>query len=295
MADKKSIRREAVRISVLLLASFVYSVGVNFFIVPAGLYTGGLLGCAQLLRSFMVNSLHMNFGKFDIAGLIYYLINVPLLFVAHKLMGKLYFAKTILGITAEALFLVILPVPAEPLVQDLLSASLIGGAITGAMMGLILRMGACDGGMDLVGVLLVHQKQGASVGNANLYLNIVLFAIMAFSYPLEIMIYSVLGAVITAYALDHFFTQNINVEYHIIMQSDPGELEKIIQRELRRSLTRWEGTGTYSGKQAHILYVIVDKYESPRLNRLIREYDPTAFAVENTGVSIHGNFEKHIT
>ena len=295
MADKKTIRREALRICILILAAFVYSVGVNFFLVPAGLYTGGILGCAQLLRSFMVNTLHMNFGGFDIAGLIYYLINVPLLFIAHKLMGKLYFAKTIVGITTEALIIEILPVPSEPLVQDLLSAALIGGAITGAMMGLILRMGACDGGMDLVGVLIVHQKQGASVGNANLYLNIVLFAFMAFSYPLEIMIYSVLGAVVTAYALDHFFTQNINVEYHVITQEDPEGLEKIIQRELHRSVTKWEGTGTYSGKPAHILYVIVDKYESPRLNRLIREYDPTAFVVENSGVGIHGNFEKHIT
>jgi len=295
MTDNKTVRREALRIAILILACFVYALGVNYFLVPAGLYTGGILGCAQLLRSFLVNSLHMNFGSFDIAGLIYYLINVPLLFVAHKMMGRLYFAKTILGITAESLFLVILPAPAEPLVQDLLSAALIGGAITGAMMGLILRMGACDGGMDLVGVLIVHQKQGASVGNANLCLNIVLFAVMAFRYPMETMIYSVLGAVVTAYALDHFFTQNISVEYHVITQEDPEGLERIIQRELHRSVTRWEGTGTYSGKRAHVLYVIVDKYESPRLNRLIREYDPTAFTVENSGVSIHGNFEKHIT
>ena len=129
MADKKTIRREALRICILILAAFVYSVGVNFFLVPAGLYTGGILGCAQLLRSFMVNTLHMNFGGFDIAGLIYYLINVPLLFIAHKLMGKLYFAKTIVGITTEALFLVNLPLHSEPLGQALLCAAMIGGAI----------------------------------------------------------------------------------------------------------------------------------------------------------------------
>lgn len=288
------LKTEAQRILILLLAAFVYSIGINWFIVPAGLYTGGLLGLSQLFRSFLVNFFHLNFSSIDIAGLIYYAINVPFLFLAHRLMGKLYFAKSILCITAESLFLVIIPVPAEALVPDMLAASLIGGAIAGSMMGLMLRMGACDGGMDLIGVLIVHQKKGASIGNANLYVNIVVFTIMAFNYPLPVLIYSLIAAMVTAYALDHFFTQNINVEFHIILQKKTEELEHRIQKELRRTLTRWHSVGAYSGEESHVLYVIVDKYEAPRLRRLIREYDPTAFVVENTGVTVNGNFEKHL-
>ena len=286
--------KEAQRIAILLLAAFVYSIGINWFIVPAGLYTGGLLGLSQLFRSFLMSFFHLHFTNIDIAGLIYYAINIPFLFLAHKLMGKLYFFKSILCISAESLFLVILPVPTEALVSDTLAASLIGGAIAGSMMGLILRMGACDGGMDLIGVLIVHQKKGASIGNANLYVNIVVFTIMALNYPLQTLIYSLIAAVVTAYALDHFFTQNINVEFHIITQKDISPLEEKIQQELRRTLTRWDSVGAYSGKPSHVLYVIVDKYESPRLRRLIRENDPNAFVIENSDVTVNGNFEKHL-
>lgn len=287
-------RYEAQRIMVLLLGTFIYAVGINFFIVPAGLYTGGVLGLCQLLRSFLTSVVGLRFGSVDVAGILYYLVNIPFLILAHKLMGKLYFAKTILGITAESVFLVLLPVPRQALVDNRLAAALIGGVICGAMMGLMLRMGACDGGMDLIGVLIVHQRNGASVGHANLYVNIVVFAIMAFNYPIDILIYSLFSAFVTSYALDRFYSQNIKVEFHIITQQDVEALEKSIIRELRRSVTRWEGKGGFSGNDVNILYVIVDKYEAPRLRRLVREFDPDAFVVENSGVNISGNFEKHL-
>lgn len=285
---------ETGRILVVIAASLIYAVGINAFIVPAGLYTGGIMGLCQLIRSFLTDHLGMSFGGVDIAGIIYYLINLPFLFIAHRLMGRLYFLKTILAITLESLFMVIIPIPEDPIVDDTLAAALLGGLIAGAMMGLILRMGACDGGMDLVGVLIVHQKNGARVGMANLSVNIVVFAIMAFTYPLEVLIYSLIEAYMMSYALDRFYAQTINVEFHIVTRKDPAELEQLIIHEFRRSVTKWDGTGGYSGQQTNVLYVIADKFEAPRLKRLVREYDPDAFVVENTGVNIGGNFEKHL-
>ncbi len=295
MDAREKVRYEARRIGILILASAIYAVGMNEFIVPAGLYTGGILGLAQLLRTFLVNHVAVFKGTRDISGLIYYIVNVPFLIIAHKVMGKLYFAKTILVITVESILLYVIPVSTKGLISDPFASCIVGNVICGAMMGLTLRQGACDGGMDLIGVLIVHQKNGASVGNANLYLNIVVFAIMAFSHPIQTVIYSLIGSWVTAYALDHFFTQNISVEFHVILQSDATELEQLIQKELRRTVTEWQAIGTYSGEEKKILYIIVDKYEAPRLRRLIREYDPTAFVVENSGVNINGYFEKHLT
>ena len=59
-------------------------------------------------------------------------------------------------------------------------------------------------------------------------------------------------------------------------------------------MTKWKSVGVYSGEDFQVLYVIVDKYEAPRLRRLIYEHDPSAFIVENTGVTVNGNFEKHL-
>lgn len=290
-----SPRSEAVRIALLLLANLIYSFSMNLFIVPAGLYTGGILGLSQLLRSFLISHVPALAGAPDISGLIFYIVNVPFLVIASKLMGKLYFAKTILTITVQSLLLVVIPIPTAPIVTDPFAASIIGNMICGAMMGMILRQGACDGGMDLVGVLIVHQRNGASVGNANLYVNIVVFALMAFTHPIQTVIYSLVGTFVLSYALDNFFTQNISVEFHVIVRQDAHGLIDQIHHELRRSVTEWKGTATYSGEEANVLYIIVDKYEAPRLRRLIREYDPSAFVVENSGVKIGGWFEKHLT
>ena len=49
----------------------ILSIGINWFIVPSGLYTGGLLGLSQLFRSFLSNVFHLSFARIDIAGLIY--------------------------------------------------------------------------------------------------------------------------------------------------------------------------------------------------------------------------------
>ena len=293
-SENIGLKSEGIQIFLLLLVSLIYALGINLFIVPAGLYTGGILGLSQLFRSFLIDFFHLDFGNIDISGIIYYGINAPFLIIAHNLMGKLYFAKSILCITAESVFLAVIPIPQEALVSDTLAASIIGGIIAGSMMGTILRLRACDGGMDLIGVLIVHQKKGASVGNANLYVNILVFGIMAVSYPVSTLIYSLITAIATAYSLDYFFSQNINVEVHIILQAPSKLLEKRIHNELRRSVTSWEGIGTYSGKTAYILYVIVDKYETAQLRKIIAECDPNAFIVENTKVTVGGNFEKHL-
>ena len=36
-------------------AGFLYSLGINLFVVPAGLYTGGIMGFAQLLRTLFLH------------------------------------------------------------------------------------------------------------------------------------------------------------------------------------------------------------------------------------------------
>ena len=45
----------------------VFSMGINFFIVPAGLYNGGLMGISQVIRTLLVQYVHLFSGTTDIA------------------------------------------------------------------------------------------------------------------------------------------------------------------------------------------------------------------------------------
>ena len=194
---------------VALLGSLVYSIGINLFVVPLGLYSGGLMGICQLIRTLLVRSLSLDFGSFDIAGLIYYALNIPLLILAAKRMGKIYFAKTIACVTATTVFLSIVPIPKTILINDTLAACLIAGIICGAGIGMILRMGATDGGIDIVCILLIRWRKDFSVGKVNLFANLMLYSVCLFLFNVETVIYSLIYEAFCAATIDRVHAQNI--------------------------------------------------------------------------------------
>ena len=140
------------RLAMAVLGALIYAVGINFFVTPLGLITGGLMGLCQLIRSGILLALHMDAPSFDFAGLILYAFNVPLLIVAYRLLGRQFFRNTLICATAYTVFLSAVPVPAAPIVDDVLTGCLLGGVISGVGSGLALTSGCCGGGLDLLGL-----------------------------------------------------------------------------------------------------------------------------------------------
>ena len=288
------IRFEAGRLLVAVFGSFLYSFGINRFVVPLGLYTGGLMGICQLIRTLLTQGLHIDFGSFDIAGLIYYMMNIPLFLIAWKKMGRIYLVKTIICVTFTTIFLSMIPIPARVVIDDTLAAGLIGGILCGAGIGLVLRMGATDGGMDIIGILLIQWRKDFSVGRINLVINMILYGVCLFLFNVQTVIYSLIYATFSALTIDRVHSQNINVEVHIITRADCEALEKRVFQELGRGITKWTSIGAYTGEKSEILYVIVSKYEVNHLRRIIAAYDPDAFVVMTEGVGVDGHFDKHL-
>lgn len=289
---KETVVYEGKRLLICVLGAFLYAAGTNLFVVPAGLYTGGLMGFCQVIRTVLARYFHLNFTNFDIAGIIYYLINIPIFVVAFKRMGRMFFAKTLFTVTVMTIFLSL--IPTRMLVKDTMAACMVGGIITGAGIGLTLRMASSGGGMDVVGVLLTRWKRDFSVGKANLFVNLALYAICLFMFDVEIVVYSVIYAAVHSVAMDKVHTQNINVEAKIITKADTAALEKVIFEEIYRGITKWSTLGAYTHEDSHMLYITLSKYEVSRLKAAVHRFDPNAFIVINEGVSVDGNFVKKL-
>ena len=121
MLGKMDIRkRETVtQASLIVIGSLAYSIGLNMMITPLALYNGGFMGIAQLIRTFLVSVLHIKMPPgMDIAGAIYYILNVPLFYMGYRIMGKGFFVKSLFGTTVISIFLVLVPVPATPIIED---------------------------------------------------------------------------------------------------------------------------------------------------------------------------------
>lgn len=283
---------EGKRTLACIVASLMYAVGVNLFVVPAQLYSGGLMGVCQVVRTLLVEYLHMNFHSFDIAGIIYYIINVPIFVIAFTRMGRKFFAKTLVTVTAMTVFLSVVPI--VPVVDDTVAACVVGGIISGAGIGIILRMASSGGGLDVVGVLLTKWRRDFSVGKVYLIVNLSLYVVCLFLFDIEIVVYSVIFAAVHSLAIDKVHIQNINVEANIITKSNNVDLEKAIMEEIGRGVTKWTTLGAYTYEQSHMLYITLSKYEVSRLKAVVRKYDPNAFIVVNEGVSVDGNFLKKL-
>lgn len=275
-----------------IAGAFLYAAGINLFIVPATLYTGGVMGICQVIRTLLAKFLHLQFNAFDIAGVIYYLINIPIFIVAFTKIGRKFLTKTVISVTAMTLFLSLVPV--IPVVEDVMAACVVGGIISGAGSGIMLRMGSSGGGMDIVGVLLTRWKQDFSVGKVGLLVNLALYGTCAFLFDLDIVVYSVIYAAVYSVAMDKVHTQNINVEVHVITKADTTALEKEVFQELGRGVTKWSTLGAYTYDRSHILYILLSKYEVGRLKTIVHKYDPKAFIVVNEGVSVIGHYLKKL-
>jgi len=288
-----AVKRRKMRIERLIfcvVGGVMYAVGVNMFIVPFGLYSGGIVGIAQLIRTLLADFIHIDFGSKDVAGIIFYVLNVPILIYAFPRLEKRFFLRTFVAVTS--LMLAMSFIPTDMVVEDCLASTIVGGFISGAGIGLVLRNSGSTGGMDVIGMLLSKAHGNLSVGRVNLSVNLAVYAVCLFLFDVQIVVYSVIFAVIHAFAIDRFHVQNINVEAKIITKIDPTQLEQDVFTKMGRGVTELPSMGAYTHEDEHILYILISKYEVHQLRQIVRAYDKHAFIIINEGVSVEGNYLK---
>lgn len=272
----------------------IFSIAINLFIVPNNLYNGGVLGISQLIRTLLSTIFHIEFN-FDISGLIYFIINIPLFFLAYKEVSKSFFLRTIICVVIQTIFLSIIPVPEKPLVDSLLTSVLIGGILAGIGSGMSLSAGASGGGTEIIGIIISMKNRNLSVGKLDLIINIIIYAICGALYGLEIMIYSIIYSVFSTLMLDNTHEQNICSTAIVFTKTKPDKILNYVKNELDRDATYWEAIGGYKHSKTYISYIVLSKYELQRLERQLKELDSNAFLVKANGVEINGNFQKVFT
>ena len=285
-------RSDFLRCAGIVAGAVLYSLGLNLFVVPAGLYTGGIMGFAQLLRTLIVHLTGLEM-KFDIAGVINYAINLPILCIAWRRVDHRAVFKTLLSVTSTTIFLSLVP-RTDILGGDKLAECLIGGMLCGCGIGITLWMGGTTGGMDVIGMMLLKKGSHTSIGHVNLIWNLALYAICAAAFNLSTAIYSVLFSFVSTTAMDKLHMQNINVEVTVVTKVLSPEMEREILVDLHRGITRYEGIGEYTGQPVHIFYILVNKYEIGQLRAIVLKHDPHAFIVATDGAVVYGNYKKKL-
>lgn len=287
----KMIHNRWARLGVAILGTLILSASVNLLIVPQNLYTSGILGMCQVIRTLLERTgLEI---EFDISGILYLIINIPLVALAWKSMGRKFVIRMMICIAANSLFLSVIPIPEVPLVEDELTSCLLGGILSGFGGGLVLTCGGSTGGLDTVGLYLSKKGKG-TVGRLSIVFNAALYIVCAILFSLPVALYSAIYSVFSSLFVDRLHQQNIAVQVLIFTKDKGEDLRQYIMTELERGVTYWEGNGGYTEQPMQVLCVCLDKYEVVSLRQAIQEVDRNAFIMINEGVHTGGNFERHL-
>jgi uncharacterized membrane-anchored protein YitT (DUF2179 family) len=163
-----------------------------------------------------------------------------------------------------------------------LEVVVIGGAILGIGVGLIIRYGGCLDGTEILGII-INRGTGITVGQVVLFCNVFIFGAAGFVFNdwhpplLSLITFMVVTKVMDAVIVGLEETKSV-----LIISSKSKAISESIMSELGLGLTIMYGRGGYSGEEKEILYVIAERLQLSELKELIHREDPSAFiAIEN--------------
>ena len=104
------------RLGMGVLGGILMAAGINLIVVPQGMYSGGLYGLCQVIRTLLVTRAGLSL-PFDLAGLLYLLVNLPMFYLAYRGLGRTFFVKATIVTVCNSVFSALIPSPATPIRQ----------------------------------------------------------------------------------------------------------------------------------------------------------------------------------
>lgn len=241
---------------------------------PINLVTGGFTGIAILVKGVTENWFKGGVPLW-LANLA---LNIPVFIIGMRVKGIRFLFRTLVATVALSGWLLV--VPATPFVtDDLLLASIFGGAISGAGIGLVFIARATTGGTDLVAAIIQHYAKHYSVSEIMQVIDALVVLTGAFVFGITKTLYAVIAIVVVSRVSGGLMEGlKFSKVAFIITQHHEKVAEKIMTK-MERGITNFQGTGMYSNSERNMLFCVVSKKEIIALKELVIETDPAAFVI----------------
>ncbi|QVK21470.1 YitT family protein [Mycoplasmatota bacterium] len=278
---------EARRLFIVGIATIVYVIGVGYFIVPAGLLTGGITGFSIIIK--------MLFSKIDInmnLGLLVFILDIPVLIIGLKGVSRKFFYYTMFSIILQSILLGVFTHSTSIFDGDVLADSIIGGMLVGVGSGIALRAGASLGGMDVISQFLSLKKK-SSVGLINITANGILLLISIIYFEPQVALYTLLGYITASIIVDKIHTGYKRVKVEIITGEGLEVKDKLLA-SYEHGITMYDAVGAYTGNQKKILTMVTQSHEVYDVKKSVLSIDPDAFITITPVRHLNGKFNQII-
>jgi len=267
--NKINLNRELVNYTFITIGSFLLALGIVGFLAPNKIATGGTAGLAIIFHYVLDMP----------TGLLMALINIPLLILGLKFLGKKFAYRSTTCILLIVVFVDVLDnfVQLPILSNDLLLATLYGGVSVGLGLGFIFKGGGSAGGGTILAKIIVS-KFDVKTGTVVLVLDaiVVCSAGLVFN-SLELALWSLISIFAASKLIDTILTGRQNQKIvHISSLKSLDALSKNITESLGVSGTIVSGNDLDISEQKDIIFIVVEKNRINALKNLVQHYDSSA-------------------
>ncbi|OFP37472.1 hypothetical protein HMPREF2989_02480 [Staphylococcus sp. HMSC062B11] len=264
-------------IILVMIGSFIFSAGINAFVISGNLGEGGVTGIAIVLYyAFHISPAITNF-----------VLNAILIIVGYKYLSK---RSTYLTIFATVLISIFLGLTETWHVEtgNVVINAVFGGTCVGLGIGIIVLAGGTTAGTVIL-ARIVNKYLDISTPYALLFFDLIVVLISLTEIPLVKCLVTVMSLYIGTKVME-FVIEGLNTKKAMtIISSRPNEVAKAIDQQVGRGLTILNGHGYYTREEKDVLYVVISKTQVSRAKRIIKNIDENAFLVIHDVRDVYGN------
>lgn len=263
------------------IGSFILALGVVGFLAPNKIATGGTAGLAIIFHHIFNLPI----------GVLMALINIPLLIVSVKYLGKKFAFKSMFAIALIVVFVDVLKeiIVISSFSEELLLATLYGGITIGVGLGLIFKGGGSAGGGTIL-AKIITSKFNVKTGDVIMALDgvVVVAAGIVFKSS-ELALWSMISIFATSRLIDMVLTGKSNQKIvHISSFKSLEGLSKEISLKIGVEGTIVNGNDFTMTEKKDVLFLAIDKNRINALENLLRNYDPGAKMIVMDATVIRG-------
>lgn len=264
----------------ITLGIAMYAFGFSAFILPQHVVIGGLAGITTII--YFLTGIPVAVSS--------YVINLLLLAIAFRIVGKKFVVGTIFGATLVSVFIGIFqPLFADGLVEgEPFMNVVIGSIICGVGIGMTFVHNGSSGGTDIIAAI-VSKHSNVTIGRVMMYCDLAIISSSFFLFhDINTTVYGYVVLFLVTYLIDMVINTNRQAVQFNIFSTKWVEIANAINNEANRGCTVLEGMGWYSKQPVKLLIVMCRKIESVTIFRIIKSIDPEALVTQANVNGVYG-------
>ena len=281
--EKNKIKKEIISIAFMLLASVASAFGFHVFVYSANFAPVGVDGVATMLYELT----GFNMGYWVL------IFNVPLLVIAWFFLKKRYVIYTVLQTLISSALLIVLAKVDFYQYQaqgDMLISAVFAGIILGARAGIMFKIGASTGGVDIFSCLIQRKKPYFNVESLTSLFCYAIIAVSFFVYKdINCILLSIVQTFIYEKMTSVILADTRNALEVKIVTKNPQEIREEILYNLRHGATLLEGTGMYTETESSVILTVLNRRQIPEIISIAKKY-PHTFVYFSDVRGVQGNF-----